>query len=236
MRQKIDCVDCTSTNCFVKKYCSGELLSSISASKNQNFYKQGDYIFREGNTMMGIHFIQKGGVKVVTPSLNGREQVVRLGYDGNILGHRVLGNDKYYFNAIALMDTNVCFVETSVFRDACMRSPEFAYNLILFYALELRRTELRVKYHSQMNIREKVAEAFVYLNEVFGTDPGKKTLNVDLDRQEIADVAGTTPEQVSRQLSDFEEEKLIQRNKREIQILNINGLKNIVRDYKISFT
>ena len=114
-----------------------------------------------------------------------------------------------------------------------MNSMDFAYNLILFYALELRRTELRVKYHAQMNIREKVAESFVYLNEVFGTDPSTKKLNVELDRQEIADVAGTTPEQVSRQLSDFEDEKLILRKKREIQILNVKGLKNIVSNYKI---
>ena len=233
MRQKVQCSTCTSLNCFVKKYCTGEILERISTQKNQNFYKKDDYIFREGNTMLGIHFIQKGGVKVVTPNINGREQVVRLASDGNILGHRVLGNDKYYFNAIALMDTNVCFIETSVFRDTCMSSSDFAYNLILFYALELRRTELRVKYHAQMNIREKVAESFVYLNEVFGTDPSTKKLNVELDRQEIADVAGTTPEQVSRQLSDFEDEKLILRKKREIQILNVKGLKNIVSNYKI---
>lgn len=233
MKDTASCNICHNTNCFVKKYCSIDYLEKVSSSKNQNFYKKGDTVFREGNTMLGIHFIQKGGVKVVTPNLNGREQVVRLLSDGNILGHRVLGNDKYYFNAIALMDTNVCFVETSVFRDTCMNSPDFAYNLILFYALELRRTELRVKYHAQMNIREKVAEAFVYINEIFGTNPKTKTLNIELSRQELADTAGTTPEQVTRQLADFESEKLIFRKKREIQIINVAGLENIVRDYKI---
>ena len=114
-----------------------------------------------------------------------------------------------------------------------MKNPEFAYNLILFYALELRRTELRVKYYAQMNIREKVAVAFDYLHEIFGTDPKSKMLNIELSRREIADIAGTTPEQVTRQLSDFEAEKLILRHKREIQILNHKGLENIVRNYKI---
>ncbi len=234
MRQKTECADCTSFNCVVKKYCSGETLKNISSLKNQNFYRKGDYIFREGNTMQGIHFVQKGGTKVVTTNLNGREQVVRLGSDGKILGHRVLPTDKYYFNAIALMDTTVCFVETIVFREACMNSSEFAYNLVLHYALELRKTELRVKYLAQMNIREKVAEAFVYLNEIFGINPETKTLNIELSRQEIADIAGTTPEQVSRQLSDFEGENLILRHKREIQILNKKGLDFIVKDYKTS--
>lgn len=233
MKEKIECNKCKSLTCFVIQYCEGEYLNKISLSKNQNYYKKGDSIFREGNTMLGIHFIQNGGVKVVTPSLNGREQVVRLASDGDILGHRVLGNDKYYFNAIALMDTNVCFIETSIFRDACMNTPEFAYNLVLFYALELRRTELRVKYHAQMNIREKVAEAFVYLNEIFGTNQKTKTLNIEFSRQELADTAGTTPEQVTRQLSDFEDEKLILRKKRAIQIIDVKGLESIVHDYKI---
>lgn len=233
MKRIIECKDCNSINCYVKKHCSAEYINKISSSKNLNAYKKGDTVFREGNTMLGIHFVQQGGVKVVTPNLNGREQVVRLASAGNILGHRVLGNDKYYFNAIALMDTNVCFIETSLFKETCMNNPDFSYSLILFYALELRRTELRVKYHAQMNIREKVAEAFVYLNEILGTNPKTKTLNVELTRQEIADTAGTTSEQVSRQLTDFEEEKLIARKKREIQILNLKGLENIVRDYKI---
>lgn len=233
MRYKIECTTCTCVNCFVKKYCSGDYFYKISDTKNQNFYKRGDYIFREGNNMFGIHFIQGGGVKLSTPSMNGREQVVRLASEGSILGARVLGNDKYYFNAIALMDTNVCFIETALFRDALLANPELSYNLMLFFAYELRRTELRVKYHSQMNIREKVAESFVYLNEVFGTNAGSLTLNVYLSRQEIAFIAGTTPEQVSRQLSDFEAEGLIERNKREIKVLNKEGLKNIVMAYKI---
>jgi CRP-like cAMP-binding protein len=234
MRQITECSECTSKNCFINKYCNGEILSNISTKKNMNFYKKGDSVFREGNTMLGIHFIQHGGVKVVTPSINGREQVVRLATDGDILGHRVLGDDKYYFNAIALMDTHVCFVETSVFKETCLSTPQFSYNLILFYALELRRTELRVKYYAQMNIREKVAIAFNYLNDIFGIDAKKLTLNIDLSRREIADIAGTTPEQVTRQLNDFEEEKLIQRKGREIRILDKKGLEKIVHQYTIN--
>ena len=234
MKERIECTDCVSAKCFVKKYCSGEQLISISKQRNQNLFEKGDFIFREGNLMTGIHFILHGGVKVVTPSMNGVEQVVRLVSDGGLLGHRVLGNDKYYFNAIALMDTQVCFLETSLFRDICMENSSFAYNLILFYALELRRTELRVKYISHMSVHEKVAEAFVYLNEIFGTDPKTKTLNLALSRQEIGDMVGLSREQVTRQLKDFEDEKFIKRKKREIQITNIKGLEKIVWEYKIS--
>ena len=208
-------------------------MNKISNDKYQHAYKKGDYIFREDDPIYGIHFIQQGGVKVVTTSLHGREQIVRIAKEGQILGHRGLGKTNYYFNAVALMDSLICFVENELFYDAVMNCPKFAFNLIFFYASELRRAELRVKNQAQMNIREKVAMAFIYSYEVFGMNPETKMLNISLSRQDIADIAGTTPEQVTRQLSDFESEKLIAKNKREIIFLNIKGLEEIVSDYKI---
>jgi CRP-like cAMP-binding protein len=233
MKSKIECSECKNEKCFIKQGCWGEWLNKISSSKYQHWYKKGDYIFREGEPIYGIYFIQQGGVKVVTTSLHGREQIVRLAKEGQILGHRGLGRTKYYFNSVAIKDSLICFVENELFYEACMNCPEFAYNLIFFYASELRRAELRVKYQAQMNIREKVAMAFIYCYEVFGMNRETKMLNISLSRQDIADLAGTTAEQVTRQLSDFDSEKLIARKKREIIFLNIKGLENIVSDYKI---
>lgn len=233
MKHKIECNECENEKCFIRQGCIGEWLNKISTSKYQHSYKKGDYIFREGEPIYGIYFIQKGGVKVITASLHGREQIVRLAREGQILGHRGVGRTKYYFNSVALTDSLVCFVENELFYDACMNCPKFAYNLIFFYASELRRAELRVKYQAQMNIREKVAMAFMYCYEVFGMNPETNTLGISLSRQDIADLAGTTAEQVTRQLSAFENEKLIARDKREIVFLNINELEKIISDYKI---
>lgn len=233
MKNRIKCKDCENEKCFIKQGCFGETLDKISNNKNQIWYNKGENIFREGETIYGIHFIQQGGVKVVTTSLHGREQIVRLAREGQILGHRGLGRTLYYFNAVAMVDSLVCFVDNELFHEACMNCPTFSYNLIFFYASELRRAELRVKNQAQMNIREKVAMAFIYSYEIFGINPKTKMLNISLDRQGIADIAGTTAEQVTRQLSIFEEEKLIARYKREIVFLNIKGLEDIVSDYKI---
>ena len=233
MKNRIDCNECKNEKCFIKQGCFGEWLIKISNNKNQIWYKKGESIFREGEPIYGIHFIQQGGVKVVTTILHGREQIVRLAREGQILGHRGLGRTFYYFNAVALVDSLVCFVENELFYEACLNCPTFAYNLIFFYASELRRAELRVKNQAQMNIREKVAMAFIYGHEIFGMNPKTKMLNISLSRQGIADIAGTTAEQVTRQLSLFEKEKLIARHKREIIFLNIKGLEDIVSDYKI---
>jgi len=233
MRNEINCINCKNVNCFLKQYCSVEYLNKISTNITQNLYRKGDHIFREGNLIFGIYFIHEGSVKIIAANVNGREQIVRLANDGDIVGFRGLGSDKYYFNAVAMKDTSICFIETRVFQDTCKSNPDFAYNLLLFFAYSLRRTELLVKYQAIMNIREKVAEAFIYIYEKFGFNPQTKELNVELSRQDIGDIAGTTAEQVTRQLRDFEDQKLIFRKKRTIQLLNIKGLEYIVSNYKI---
>jgi CRP-like cAMP-binding protein len=233
MKNKTACNECKNEKCFIKSGCSGEWLNKINTHKTQCWYNKGDSIFREGQRVYGIYFIQQGGVKVVTAGLHGREQIVRLAKEGDILGHRGLGKSYYYFNSAALMDSSVCFIENEMFYEACMNCPKFAYNMIFFYASELRRAELRVKYQAQMNIREKVAMAFMYSYEVFGMNAETKMLNISLNLQDLAGIAGTTTEQVSRQLKDYEDEKLISRDKRTIKILNMKGLEDIVKDYKV---
>ncbi len=233
MRNKVQCEECSEDSCLIKYLIGSEYLKAVRNGMTQNVYKKDTHIFKEGDPIFGIYFIQSGGVKVVTTSLNGREQVVRLAKAGQILGHRGLDSARYYFNAIALMDTMVCFIESKVFNATCLNSAELSYHLMILFAHELRRAELRVKYQAQMNIREKVAEAFLYINEVFGVNPETKLLNISLSRQDIADTAGTTAEQVTRQLRDFENEKLIARDKWSIKILDIKGMEKIVEDYAI---
>lgn len=231
MKNSTACEDCNNEGCFIKLGCEGNWLTLISSSKNQRLYKKGTYIFSEGESINGVYFIKEGGIKVVTTSLHGREQVVRLAKKGQILGHRGMGKTYYYFNAVTLVDSLVCFIDNELFHAASMNCPEFANQLIFFYASELRRAEQRVKYQAQMNIREKVAMAFLYSYELFGMDPETKMLKIILTRQDIADIAGTSTEQVTRQLSDFENEKLICRKKRQIKILNIKGMEGIIADY-----
>ncbi len=232
-KNNIECQKCENNECAVKKYCTSQELTLVSLNKSISVLKKDNYIFREGDFVHGIYFIQNGAAKVISDTLNKRQQIVRLSTSGNILGYRALGKVKYYFNAAALTDLTVCFIDNELYHNLCKSNNELTYHLMLQYAYELGRTGLRMKYQSQMNSREKIAEAFIYLNEVFGTNPETKKLNISFSRQDLADLAGTAPEQISRQLAEFEEEGIIKKHKREIELNNLEGLQNIVQKYKI---
>src|SRR3990172_13264660 len=86
---------------------------------------------------------------------------------------------------------------------------------------------MKVKKLAMLSVKERIADALLQIQSVFS--PSGKTTGVYLSRQEIADFAGTTKEQVSRDLSKFKQDKIIDLNGKEIFILNAEHLKNIAR-------
>ena len=233
-RNDIKCETCSNENCLVNKYCSSKWISKISASKSNLRFKKGQSIIREGSPVMGMCFIYKGKVKVTITGGNNKEQIVRLATDGHTLGHRGYGGENYPIGAKAVGDSLVCFVNNEMLYKAFMTNPEFTFQLMMFYSRELRKSEQRIKYLAQMTVRERVAFALNYLIDTFGFHEGEKMLNVILSRQEIANLAGTTADQISREISDLKKEKVLDTTGKNIFIINRRKLQEIIQSYSSS--
>jgi CRP-like cAMP-binding protein len=160
--------------------------------------------------------------------MTGRQQIVRFASDGHILGHRGFGNDVYPISAVAMEDSIICFIENNTLYDLFMNNPELTYSMMMYYSRELRKVEDRMKNIAQMNIREKIAETLLLVLENFGLND-QHELDVHFTREDIAAAAGTTSEQVVRQLTEFEEEGLIAKRGRKIAILKTDALRKIIQ-------
>ncbi len=234
MSEKISCKNCDNSFCFIRQYCSSGWVNRIDLSKVQIHHHAKDNIFREGGYVYGVYFIQRGNVKIIATGVNNREQIVRLASDGQILGHRGNGVDKYPVSAVALSDTVVCFIDNEMLHSAFMDNPKLTIEMMTYYSSELRKVEIRMKYLVQMTVKEKIAESFLYIQKVFGINKINKMLNVPMSRQEIADMSGVMQVQVSRELKEFEDQNLITRQGREIRLMDLAGLQYIVRKYNIA--
>lgn len=230
MKVKVSCEDCLDYRCFVNKHCSQEWISTINDQKNQVRYRSGSNIIIEGNPVMGLYFICQGKVKVTTSGLKNKEQIVRLAADGHILGHRGFGGETYPIGAVAMEDSLICFLKNDLAREIMMDNPEFTYGLMMFYSQELCKSERRIKHLAQMTIKERVAEALLYLLDTFGVTSERK-LDVNLSRREIGELAGTNAEQVSRAISEFKKEDILDTVGKEIIISKPKMFQEIVGQY-----
>jgi CRP-like cAMP-binding protein len=79
---------------------------------------------------------------------------------------------------------------------------------------------------AQKTVRERLAEALLFLDETFGDD-AEGYLNIRLSREEIANVIGTSTESAIRSLSEMNKEQLILLFGKKIKLLKKKRLKTI---------
>ncbi|GAA4230979.1 hypothetical protein GCM10022291_02350 [Postechiella marina] len=224
------CALCENANCLMKNTFQDLEESSLANEKSDIRCKKGQQFIIEGAPVNGLFFVLKGVVKVFRTGINGREQIVRFAKEGEIIGHRGFGTEEYYsIGAIALKDTVLCYFSKNTLQAALMESPKLSYQMMLFYANELNRSESKVKTISQMTVRERVIDTLLYIHRKFGDLRGY--LNLPLSRKEYADYAGTTEEQVIRVFSLLKKEGLISAKGKRIGIPNVQSLKNEISEH-----
>lgn len=226
-----DCTNCVNANCFIKKHLHLEKMQDFVLEKTNYTCKKGQQFMIEGAPIQGLYFIYKGKVKVLKTGIYGKEQIVRLTTDGDTLGFRGFGtSNRYLIAASAIEDTVLCNFSNDIMHAILKSIPEFTYDMMLFYAEELNKSENRVKKIAQMNVRERVIDILLYLLKKFGHT--NNLLNINLSRKEIADFAGTTDEQVTRILSSLKKEGLIKIVNKKIGLLQADKLNNEIIEHK----
>ena len=222
-------------NCIVSNYSSPIWLSKLNSRMTHTQYKKGQYVYYEGNLIFGLHFICEGKVKLTATGFKGKEKIVRFASNGHILGHWQDENNKTYTSsAVTIDDSLICFIDNEILHEVFLSNPELTLNLMKYYSQELSHSERRLKYLSQMCINERVAEALLYLIETFGIDPEQMKIKVKLSRRELGDIIGATSEQVSRVLTHFKNENIIDTKGKDLIISDYEKLKNMIESNNTS--
>lgn len=198
---------------------------TLSQSKRNMSFKRGQVIFSEGNQPHGIYCIHSGKVKIHKMGDEGKEQIVRLANVSNIIGYRsVLNSNSYFASATAIEDTEVCFITKPTIINLVRSNTNFAFSLLDLLSDDLKKAEEKITHMAQKHVRERIAEAILLLHEAYGLKKDKQTIDSNLTRKEIANIAGTTTETSIRILSEFQKDEIIELVGKEIKILDLKKL------------
>jgi len=226
----ISCQVCENKNCLIKRNLRPDLAFDISQEKRVIRCKKGQQFILEGAPVNGLFFVLNGKAKVFRTGINGKEQIVRFASNGDIIGHRGFGTEEFYsIGAEALEDTILCYFSKEILQKALINDVTFTYDLMLFYANELNKSESKVKSLSQMTVRERVVDALLYINRKF--KHRNNYLDLILSRSDYADFVGTTEEQVIRVLSALKKENLIVTHGKKIGIPDVPLLQKEIDEH-----
>jgi CRP-like cAMP-binding protein len=200
----------------------------VTQTKHTSFYRRGAAVFENGQYPHGVYCIHHGHVKIVRQGADGRDHIVRFAKPGDIVGYSsLLTNEKYASSCVALDDSIICSIPSSVLFHQIRENSRLALHVLQQLSSEVQTAQRQVVELAHKSIRERLAEALLILRETFGTIDDGMTLASPLTREEIASVVGTAPESVIRTLSEFKADKLIAINGRSIQLTNPKGLARI---------
>lgn len=169
--------------------------------------------------------INSGKIKISQVGDNGREQIIRLTKEGDILGYRaLLSGGKYSASAVALEDSSICLIPKDIFFKVIEGESSLSMQIMKLLSNDLGKAEHKITDLAQKPVRERMAEAILFLKETYGTENDGKTLNVSLSREEIANIVGTATETAIRLLSEFKSDAIIELQAKKIKIINYDKL------------
>jgi CRP/FNR family transcriptional regulator len=220
-----DCITCTARARSVFSELLAADLQVVSSSKSCRHYAKGETIFYAGDQPSGLFCIHRGIVKLYKVGRDGREQILRLAREGDIIGYQsLLSGNRYSKCAVPIADALICHIPKSTFFSLLSTNNRLSSRVIELLSTELRAAEERIVEMAQKPVRERLAETLLLLRETYGVEEDHATLNITLTRIELANIVGTTTESVSRLLSKFREERIIEISGKKLMIIDSAGL------------
>ena len=212
------CESCQTKNDSVFNKLTCDEFSVLSIQKYCNYYQKGQTIFTEGNMPAGLYCINSGKVKIYQCGYGGKEQIIRLAKNGDILGYRALISGESYS-------------AKEIFFQFLQSNEEITKSIMKLLATELKEAESKIINLAQKPVIERLAEALIMLKEYYGNEDDDNSLNINITREEIANIIGTATETAIRLLSELKKEGILDLSGKKITIINNESLLKLANLY-----
>ena len=193
-------------------------------------YKKNEIIHLEGDVPTHIMIVLTGKVRIYKEGIGQKPQIIRIQNPGEYFGYRaMIAGDKYNACANAFEPCMIGKLNKETTLWLIKRNIKICYRMMEIMARDLAISELQTVNLTQKHIRGRLAEALLNLKQNHGVESDGKTLNIQISREDIANLSSMTTSNAIRTLSQFAQEKLIDVDGRRIQLLDEEELKRISR-------
>ncbi|MGB7841435.1 MAG: Crp/Fnr family transcriptional regulator [Salinimicrobium sp.] len=195
-------------------------------------FKKGQLVYQEGSTPLGAYFVDKGKVKISKTGSLGKEKIVRIVKDTELLSFSDLfSRGRYSTTAETLEESYLLFVSKEDFWEI-LKTHHDIFSVLLFQlAQDISKIEETAADLAYKPVRGRLADAILALDNDFN-GKANSTHSIRLSRADLAGYIGTVKETVNRLLSELREEKIIFTSGSRIKINDIDKLTRISNLYR----
>ncbi|WP_024518975.1 Crp/Fnr family transcriptional regulator [Bradyrhizobium sp. Tv2a-2] len=196
---------------------AADLAEVLREARSSRFAKS-SAVFEQGTDATSFFLLLHGHVRASKTTPSGEQIVVRYVAPGEIFGVApAIGLPHYPATATAVDESVVLVWPATAWPRLVARFPQLATNTLQTVGSRLQESHTRVVEMSTQQVEQRVAHALLRLAKQSGRklDHGVE-IDFPISRQDIAQMTGTTLHTVSRILSGWEQQGLVESGRQRI--------------------
>jgi CRP/FNR family transcriptional regulator len=194
--------------------------------------RRGDYLYRSGSALHSLYAIRTGFMKSCVLREDGRQQIAGFHMMGDLMGLDAISSNRHTCDAVALEDSDVCEIPLDVLEQLARDMPSLQQHFHRILSREIVRDHGVMLLLGSMRAEERLAAFLLSLSQRFaarGYSPLEFYLR--MTREEIGSYLGLKLETISRALSRFHEENIIELRTKHVKILDMNALRGLISQH-----
>jgi CRP-like cAMP-binding protein len=209
-----------STTTATPQYLDLEDFEEVGVRVAERRFCARDLIFAPGDPDGQLYFLLEGTLRLYTIYGQYKEATIALLKDGGIFGDLSLDQEGWQnVFAEAVTGARVAVVRKSVLANVIKRQPEFITKLVFSISERLRQSDEVIESLLDREVSASLTTLLLNLGDRFGeVDGSGMVLNVRLTHQDLANMIFSTREAVSKVMSEFQRDGLIEVRNRKIAI------------------
>lgn len=206
-----------------------ETINQIAQIGSNKTYAKDSIILMEEEVGTALFVIISGKVKVARTSNDGREVILTILSESDFFGEMaILDGLTRSATVTALEDSEVFVIQRTEFLKLLQQHPEISISLLYELTTRLRAADMKIKSLSLKDAEGKVATVILQIAD----DRGKiKQGIVEIEKlplqQDLANMAGTSRETISRTLHSFAKKGLVELDGSKLRILDYEKFKEL---------
>jgi len=187
-----------------------------------------NHIYNAGEEFRSVYAVRSGSVKSYTVSNDGVEQVTGFHLPGEIFGMDGIGQHRYTNSAVAMETSAVCEIPFNRLQELSIAIPSLQRHFFQLMSMEITNDQNLITLLSKNSAEERVATLLLSIsNRNLRRKLSPTRFRLPMSRADIGNYLGLTVETVSRVFGRFQKQGMLQVDKKEIEVLELDKLRQL---------
>ncbi|RKT45083.1 fumarate/nitrate reduction transcriptional regulator Fnr [Thiocapsa rosea] len=222
-------------NCSLSSLCLPMGLAPDDVERLDEIVKRtrplhrGDFLFRDGDRFRSLYVVKTGSVKTFAPSPEGGEQVLGFHLPGEVIGLDAIDKDIHACSAKVLETSAICELPFTRLEELTATIPSLQHQMFRLLSKEIGHDTDMLLLLGKKNAEERLAAFLLSLSKRLHKRGLSATdFYLSMSRHEIGNYLGLAVETVSRLFTRFQDDGLMNVDRKHIQLLDVGMLESLV--------